>query len=268
VPFVEPLVFLSASNITCTLDSAARQSTYIRDTEPHGDRPGRAGIITALTGYGPLPAGEGAQPYPATTTPPRFGDSSSRRAEVDVVVARALSRAMEDAGIRPSKRQQRVADYELVRLLFDGPGYQDWEARHVSLTRLVRRIRRYTVAAKTAEARQMLARAALREFQILQGVKHPGIVRAIDYHEHELGPCLVFRRHRLPPLRWSTTSHVADRAGEPTARRQGPPDRVGIERGRRASVLSDPVQHASRGDEAVSIRSQTFWITWRRSRTS
>jgi serine/threonine protein kinase len=192
VPFVEPLVFLSAPNINCTLDSVARQGTYPRDTEPQGDRPRRPGIIAALTGYGALPAGEVAQPYPGTPVPPRFGDSSGRRADVDVVVARALSRAMEDAGIRASKRQQRVADYELVRLLFDGPGYQDWEARHVSLTRLVRRIRRYTVAAKGPEARQTLARAALREFQILQGIEHPGILRAVDYHEHELGPCLVF----------------------------------------------------------------------------
>lgn len=37
-----------------------------------------------------------------------------------------------------------------------------------------------------------MARAAQREFQILEGIDHAGILRAVDYHEHELGPALVF----------------------------------------------------------------------------
>lgn len=37
-------------------------------------------------------------------------------------------------------------------------------------------------------------RAAQREFELLAPVQHPGIVRALDLHKHELGPALVFER--------------------------------------------------------------------------
>lgn len=40
----------------------------------------------------------------------------------------------------------------------------------------------------------MITRAAQREFELLAPIRHPGIVRALDLHEHELGPALVFER--------------------------------------------------------------------------
>ena len=52
---------------------------------------------------------------------------------------------------------------------------------------------------------RMLARAAQREFQVLEGIQHPGILRAVAYHEHELGPALVFE-HSPGALRLATTS--------------------------------------------------------------
>ncbi len=55
-------------------------------------------------------------------------------------------------------------------------------------------MRTYLVARLTDEAaREPVARAARREFQTLQGLNHPGILTALDYQEHELGPCLLFR---------------------------------------------------------------------------
>jgi serine/threonine protein kinase len=100
---------------------------------------------------------------------------------------------MDEAGIRPSRRARTVGDYALASVIFNGPKYQDWEAQHVSLPRLVKRIRIYPVAkAATAEEREALIRAARREAQVLIGVQHPGIVRTEDFREHELGPALVF----------------------------------------------------------------------------
>jgi len=50
---------------------------------------------------------------------------------------------------------------------------------------VVSRVRIYTVArASTPEAREMIARAAKREFQLLEEIEHPGILRARDYREH------------------------------------------------------------------------------------
>jgi serine/threonine protein kinase len=104
---------------------------------------------------------------------------------------------MEEAGIRPSRRQRTVGDFVLTRFLFEGPNYQDWEASHVSVPRVIRRVRIYLAArAATQEARQVVSRAALREFQVLDGIEHPGILHAMAYHEHELGPALVFEHDR------------------------------------------------------------------------
>jgi serine/threonine protein kinase len=176
VPFIEPLVFLSAPHINCQLDDNARQRIHVRDLPASNDRPARAGIIAALTHITP--------PDPAD---PRW------RPLVDTPVARALSRAMEEVGIRPSQRLRRVGDFLLEHLLFEGPNYQDWQARHATLQRVSRRVRIYAVArAASATARETIARAAQREYQVLEGLQHPGILRALGYHEHDLGPALVF----------------------------------------------------------------------------
>ena len=56
-----------------------------------------------------------------------------------------------------------------------------------------RRVRIYSYGKATSpEARQALARQARREFQILEGVESPGILKVLDYKETELGPALVF----------------------------------------------------------------------------
>jgi serine/threonine protein kinase len=39
----------------------------------------------------------------------------------------------------------------------------------------------------------MVRKAAKREFELLEGLNHPGILQAFDYTEHELGPAIVFR---------------------------------------------------------------------------
>jgi serine/threonine protein kinase len=175
VPFLQPLVFLSAPHVNCQLDPAARQGVHVRDLEATADQPARHGIIAALTRLSVEEATE------------------SRRNHVDTPIARALSRAMEEAGIRPSQRQRRVGDYVLTRLLFEGPTYQDWDANHASLPRVTRRVRIYPVATKASrDTRKTMVRAAQREFQILEGIQHPGILHAVGFHEHELGPALVF----------------------------------------------------------------------------
>src|SRR5690606_2769044 len=115
------------------------------------------------------------------------------RSTIDIRVAKALSRAMEQAGIRPSQRSRRIGDYVLGDLLFDGPGYQDRLAKHPTVEKTFRRVRQYTVAqALSEEERQRLKRAAVREFQIIQTLEHQGILPVLDYKEHENGPALIF----------------------------------------------------------------------------
>jgi hypothetical protein len=103
VPFVEPLVFLSAPHMNCNLDGPARQGVHVRDVASNGEQPGRPGIVAAVSRS-------------------QADERDARRFLVDAPTARALSRAMEEAGIRPFQRARRVGDFQLTRLLFDGPG--------------------------------------------------------------------------------------------------------------------------------------------------
>ena len=124
------------------------------------------------------------------------GIDPNLRSTIDSKVAKALARAIEQAGIRPSQKSRRVGDYVLGDLIADGPGYQDRLAKHVAFEdeEVFCRIRQYTVAqASTEENRKKLQRAAAREFQIIQTLNHPGILPVLDYKQHELGPALLFR---------------------------------------------------------------------------
>ena len=168
LPFVEPAIFLSSSSLACRLEGIAKSATF-----QHG-RPGSVdddGIVGALA--------NGIANRGATT--------------VDAQQARAIARGLNEAGIRPSNKHRQVGDYKLGKLLAEGEGFQDWEARHVSIETVHRRVRIYTVAtASNPEARANRVRQARREFEVLEGIDHPGILKVKDYKETELGPALVF----------------------------------------------------------------------------
>ncbi len=175
VPWLDALVFLSADDLQCDLTGPARNRVLLKDRPADDHHPERKGILAALINRD----GPGIDP--------------NLRSTIDIRVAKALSRAMEQAGIRQSQRSRRIGDYVLKNLIADGVGYQDWLAEHTSVKDTFRRIRQYTVAqASSEEDRKRLQRAAAREFQIIQMLDHPGILRVLDYKEHELGPALLF----------------------------------------------------------------------------
>jgi serine/threonine protein kinase len=176
VPWLDALVFLSADDVQCDLIGSARNRVCVKDRPAEGDRPERKGILAALLNRDCA------------------GVDPDLRSTIDTPVAKALSRAMEQAGIRTSQRARRVGDYVLGELLADGIGYQDWLAKHASFENVFCRVRQYTVAqASSEEERQRLKRAAAREFQIIQSLDHPGVLPVLDYKEHENGPSLLFR---------------------------------------------------------------------------
>lgn len=168
LPFVEPAIFLSSSSLSCRLEGLAKTATF-----QHG-RPGTLddpGIVGALAN----------------------GITNRSLTTVDSQQARAIARGLTEAGIRPSNKHRQVGDYRLGKLLSEGEGFQDWEAQHVSIDTVHRRVRIYTVAtASSPDIRATRVRQARREFEILEGIDHPGILKVKDYKETELGPALIF----------------------------------------------------------------------------
>jgi len=114
---------------------------------------------------------------------------------IDRPTAKRVAQALDDAGIRPSQRQRRVGDYILQHLIEENPlfAYQDFHAEHPT-THDIRRVRLYTVAGSDATTRESVRRGALQEFRILESLDHPGILHALHFQEHELGPAILFRR--------------------------------------------------------------------------
>jgi serine/threonine protein kinase len=181
VPFIAPLVFLSHPELDCRLAPEARNGVHGLDRDQSRDEPsqrgGLTGIVEALTNM----------------TAEEHERLGARR--IDKPMAKRIAEALEQAGIRPSQRHRRVGDLELGEMIDEGPAYQDFEALHPRLSHSRRRVRIYgTPDIAGPEQRAQALRAAQREFELLSPLAHPGIVRAIDFHEHELGPAIVFER--------------------------------------------------------------------------
>ena len=172
-PFLEAHVFLSHEDVDCRLTADLQDRVHRRDTGTGRDE--RPGIVAALT---------------------RHSAGTPLRSRPDRPMAKAISRAMQEAGIRRSQRAKRVGDYRLDELLFEGPNYQDWTARHAAIDREHARVRIYAIPpAASDEERTALQRAARREYQVLLDVRHEGILTAKTYTDHVHGPALVFE-HR------------------------------------------------------------------------
>lgn len=168
IPYVDPLIFLSSTELTCHLRGPARTAVHLRRETEQDSHPD---ILTAL-----------------------YGDAAAA-GRIDEGTSRDLARAMDQAGIRPSGRERRIGDYLLETLIQETDAYQDWQARHTSakLARHPRRIRLYPLARNASTmSREDRYRAAQREYEALVGINHPGITRASDFIESERGPALLF----------------------------------------------------------------------------
>src|SRR5215831_18251715 len=174
LPYVEALIFLSAQGLRCELSGAACTGVYMRqDSERHG----YPDIVAVLSG----------------TAENLRGRQGAPMSPINRRLSQAISRAIDQAGIRPSQRAHRVSDYRLARLLGETAAYQGWAASHVRFPRITRRVRIYPQALQSTElSRSTRRQAAEREFRLLEGINHAGILKALDLHEHERGPALIF----------------------------------------------------------------------------
>lgn len=178
VPFIKPAVFLHDPGLESGLDEFQRTAIY-------GLNDGASGL------------------------PKIWDDLLGRPPEreswrITPVISERLERLMQKIGISHSTAHLRFGDdWKLEpRALDAGPGWEDRLAvRDDGLVQESGRVRIYLAgAAASEEQRAKVDRAARREYQVLQGINHRGIVQAAQIREHQGGPAILFR-HRESDLR-------------------------------------------------------------------
>jgi serine/threonine protein kinase len=165
-PWVYPLVFLSADEVTLGLSPYADNGVVTRKT-----------LARALTHH----------EFPG-------GRLDEVRRPVNTPMMREVVAALRDLGLKESQGARMVGQYELTELLDDGDNYQEWAGRHRATASLQVRARIYLVPKQAdVEQRRSLRRAAEREVDLLHEVReHSGILPLKDYVEDAaLGPTLL-----------------------------------------------------------------------------
>lgn len=171
VPFVRAAVFLHAPGMRTHLDQVGRQWVY---GLPGDSRSGLPSILNLLT----------QQP-------------TDQRDLVDRARAREIVALIDGTGIRPSVAGRTIGQLLLhPKPYAEGRGWQDYLADHTIQTDLLYRVRFYLTSKVGADERDVIQRAAEREFRLLVGIHHPGIAHATDLVDHELGPAVIFEHDR------------------------------------------------------------------------
>lgn len=167
VPFIEAMVFLSESDLATTF--RAPGENHVLFTGEHG----RPSVIDAvLQAKGP---GVRGSKYP-----------------LDRPTMKRFRQAMTDAEVEPTSKHKKVGDYKLGELFAAGPRFQDFEAKHSSND--TQRWARIFISNRDASSdeRERLREAARREFALLDGLRHPGILEVKQHIADHQRPALLF----------------------------------------------------------------------------
>jgi serine/threonine protein kinase len=172
LPFLEPVIFLSHPSNQIELPPEARMRVFLRGTT------NRPGICAALNRR----EGDGLKPF---DHPP-----------INKPIMQPVLRALHELGLKPKTGSRRAGDYELGSLLYESPAHtvQDWEACHVAVKSGPRLARLYLVnSAATVEDRDRLTKAARRDFELIEPLDHPGLLRVDTMVSTERGPAVIYR---------------------------------------------------------------------------
>lgn len=167
VPFIEPLVFCSDPSNNILLSDPQKVCN-------------RSKIIAAIT----------KRDCP--------GLKFFHQPPLNTPTLRALLQAIEQSGItsKPLQKSKRAGDYKLDSLFHDSStgSYQDWIGCHATSKSGTKLIRIYLEHQQATEVdRQTVRRASEREYQVLNRLDHPGILRAETLTPTDIGHALVFR---------------------------------------------------------------------------
>ncbi|HXR74121.1 BREX system serine/threonine kinase PglW [Actinocrinis sp.] len=170
IPRINAAVFLSAENLQSELDEGERLNIYGRN-----DR--ETGLLKIWDDLLRKP-------------PVRQSD------RLDESLTRHLPMLFGDIGVAAPQAHLRFGDdWKLAgKPLDQGPTWEDRLATREGLVEEAGRVRIYLTELEANEqARTSVWRAAEREYQVLQGLRHRGIAEARDLRHHDAGPAILFR---------------------------------------------------------------------------
>lgn len=176
-PRIEPAVFLSAPNLDSRLDEVQSARVY-----------GRDGLDTGLPSIWADLLGRPPQQESQRITPE---------------FAKKLPGYLAKIGIDVATAHLRFDDHwnMLDDVLDQGPTWQDRLAKRSVPVKEEGRVRIYLTERQAGpEKEKSVSRAAQREYEVLQGIVHRGIARAVQYRDITGGPAILFE-HREQDLR-------------------------------------------------------------------
>lgn len=172
VPYIQPIVFLSATDLVCAFDHVQKVGVYGRQD------------LRQQTGLNEI----GRNLILQTPT--------NGRNRVTPAFSNHLPQLLADIGVAKIRTEVRVGPYTLRPKAFDlGPTWTDYIAENKDFPGDLRRTRvYYSEHGASSDLRESTRRAAQREYRALLGIQHDGIVRVEMYSDElEFGPAVVFR---------------------------------------------------------------------------
>jgi len=174
IPYIAPLVFLAGDDLEFGLTGPDIAHVAMRQHKAAVTKGRVTGVVAALT------------------TGQVMGVEHRRSDPISGRDATVTTRAV-DAITRSVTARMKVGDYQLLELLDEGVGWQDWRAEHSTLKDTKRRVRLYLVSEQaTPDERSRIQRAAEREASILQAIRDPAILAFREFINTDRGPALTF----------------------------------------------------------------------------
>lgn len=180
VPYVHESLFLHGFGVDCTLPGHVKQRVFGRE-DARGN--GLQRIVTD-----------------------RIGMAPERGAPIDPTRAKAVAQLLRGAGLQRRLDEVRVGEWLLDEDAYDqGWGWQDTLARHHAFTEMRARVRRWFVPpGSTQRDAAVVRRAAEREYRMLRGLEHPGLVAPSGFFEDDRAAAALVYPHDDSWVRLST----------------------------------------------------------------
>jgi len=171
VPFVHESLFLHGFGVDCRLPDRVKERVFGREDA------GGNGLQRIVTD--------------------RLGMAPQRGAALGAPQARSIAALLDRAGLRRRPAELRVGEWVLDEDPYDGGwGWQDTLAQHHAFADERARVRRWFVPpGSSARDAAVVRRAAEREYRMVRGLAHPGLIAPTSFFEDDRAAAALVYPH-------------------------------------------------------------------------